>query len=313
MDAPHREPLAGLTPLERFAWRAADGVARHLKWAATLWQRTFVSGVAWLAEGRRVVVDGLEHLEGLGPESRVLLVADHRSFFDFFVIGAVAVWRSRLPRRVFFPVRSTFFYDHPLGIVVNALMSGMSMFPPILRDRSRQAFNLFALERVSAELARPGTLVGMHPEGTRNKGPDPYSFLRAKPGVGKIVLETPGITVIPVFVVGLSNAVHQEIAWNLFRPRAHRVHVRFGAPVDVTDLAAGESRPATWRRASRRCLEAIAALGAEVRAEREAAGIEAPRSPTPSPGAPGAPPSAAPPRDPGSADRTDSAPPAEGS
>lgn len=311
MAAPSPERLDVLRPVERLAYGIADFIARRMRWASTFWQDTFVAFVAFISVGRRVIVDGVENLEGLGPESRVLLVANHRSFFDFFTVGAICLWRTRLPRRSFFPVRATFFYDKILGIFVNGLLAGMSMFPPILRDRSRQSFNLFALERVASELARPGTMIGMHPEGTRNKGPDPYSFLNAKPGVGKIVFDTPpGAIVVPVFVIGLGNALHKEIYWNFFAARRHPVHVRFGRPVDMSDLLERESRPATQRLVARRCLAAIGEVGRQVHADRVALGAEAA---TPTPEAPGAPPGGPPPPDPAPGDRTDSAPGAEGS
>mgnify|MGYP001480307136 CR=1 FL=1 len=41
---------------------------------------------------------------------------------------------------------------------------------------------------VAALPDQPGTVVGLHPEGTRGKGPDPYTFLPAQPGVGKLAL-----------------------------------------------------------------------------------------------------------------------------
>ena len=47
-----------------------------------------------------------------------------------------------------------------------------------------------AVARCIEELNREdiGTVMGLHPEGTRGKGADPYTFLPAQPGVGRIAL-----------------------------------------------------------------------------------------------------------------------------
>ena len=34
-----------------------------------------------------------------------------------------------------FPVRAPFFYDRPLGIVLNLIASGGCMWPPVFRDQ----------------------------------------------------------------------------------------------------------------------------------------------------------------------------------
>lgn len=282
--APSPEQLALLGPVERFGLRLGRLLAGPLKPVSSLWAHAVIGSVAWLAIGRRLRVHGLEHLAGLDRKSRVILVANHRSFFDFFVIGATTSFRTGLPRRDYFPVRATFFYDRVAGLLVNLLLSAMTMFPPILRDPRRGAFNRWALARTAAALSEPGTLVGLHPEGTRNKGPDAYDLLEAQPGVGKIVLEAPeGVVVVPVFVLGLTSALHREVVHNWTAPDRHPVNVLFGPPLDLSDLRAQGSRPATQKRTSDRCLEAIRRLAEEERAMREAAGVPPPPPPRPRP------------------------------
>src|SRR5690606_16582166 len=175
--------------------------------------------------GRRYRVRGEDVISSFEPEDRVLLVANHRSFFDFFVITFVNVTHSRLGRRAFFPVRSTFFYEHPLGGVVNLLMSGMMMYPPVFRDRRRLRFNLLSLRRLVDELKVPGTVVGIHPEGTRGKGPDPYELLPVQFGVGRVALEAEGARVVPVFIVGMTNNLALETVRNWLFPDAYPIDV----------------------------------------------------------------------------------------
>lgn len=225
-----------------------------------------MANLVGIASRRRLRVEGIEHLQGLGPEARVLLVANHRSFFDFFLIMSVLHARTRLSLRCFFPVRSTFFYDHPLGPVVNLLMSGMAMFPPIMRHRSGVRFNDYALVRCAAELQVPGTIVGIHPEGTRNKEPDPYTLLKVTRGVGRVALAAGAVPVVPIFVLGCGNNLLTEIGHNLFRPLDRPLDVMFGPPIDLSDLAERAEDPAAWKIAANRCAAGIEALGAMHRA-----------------------------------------------
>ena len=68
-----------------------------------------------------------------------------------------------------------FFYDHPLGPSVNAIMSGMRMFPPVMRDKEKKPFNNYSVARCIEELNREdiGTVLGIHPEGHAQQGRRP--------------------------------------------------------------------------------------------------------------------------------------------
>ncbi|MCK6503574.1 1-acyl-sn-glycerol-3-phosphate acyltransferase [Myxococcota bacterium] len=263
---PTAAQLEPLSSLERRCFAAADLFMRRLRWWSVLWNSTFMVVLTWLATGRRMRVQGLEHVADLGPTDRVLLVANHRSFFDFFQVMAVAFARLHLGRRLIFPVRSTFFYDHPLGPLVNFLMSGMSMFPPILRSRAGVRFNEYALDRCVAELQAPGTVVGIHPEGTRNKGPDPYTLLRVTRGVGRVALQAgPGVRVVPIFVLGGENNLAEEVRRNFLEPARYPLDVMFGPAVELSDLSGRGEDAAAWKEAARRCVAGIEALAEEHR------------------------------------------------
>ncbi|GAC1572249.1 MAG: hypothetical protein NVS3B20_04180 [Polyangiales bacterium] len=260
MIRPTRDQLSTLSTTERLSFEFGDVVTRRLTKMTNAGRTAFMGVTIWGAGGRRLNVLGLEHLRSYGDTDRVLLVANHRSFFDFFVITAVLYWRTQLSRRVLCPVRSTFFYDHPMGPAVNLLMSGMSMFPPILRDPKRGTFNRYSLERCVAELERKGTVMGLHPEGTRNKGSDPYAFLPAQPGVGKVALDAKSSRVHPVFIVGITNDLREEVRRNWLAPADYPIDIEFGPAIDLERLRDEGSRPANALRAAKRCLAAIAEL-----------------------------------------------------
>jgi len=280
---PTKEQLAALTPMERAAFAIGDFSSRWLVVPSKAWNTVVMGAMLYATAGRRLNVVGLENLARFRNPDRVLVVCNHRTFFDFFVITAIVYWRTKLSHRILFPVRSSFFYDHPLGPLVNATMSGMRMFPPVLRGESvkrRGIFNEYSVQRAIEELAQPGTVMGLHPEGTRNKNADPYQLLRAHAGVGRIALESPSAHIVPAFALGMGNELHKEFAANFFRAHETRIDVLFGPEVRLDDLRMLPSSPAIARRASERLLDAIRALADEHRATYGAPESKRPEAPS---------------------------------
>jgi len=171
-----------------------------------------------------------------------------------------------MPHRLLFPVRSKFFYDHPLGLFVNGVMSFFAMYPPVFRERARAALNLASLDETVRILKRGGTFLGLHPEGTRNKGDDPYELLPAQGGVGRII-QLSRSPVLPVFINGLGNDLPKQVAGNFTR-KGSPITVTFGAPVDFGDMLDQNPSPRLHRRISEHALEAIRKLGEEDKAIR---------------------------------------------
>ncbi len=266
MIRPTTEQLSLLHPLERFWYHVADFGLRRLKGLLILWNRLNMVHFAKLMNGRRWQIHGQEHLDGLTNQDRLVVVANHRSFFDFYVIGTVLYTQTQLSKHILFPVRSEFFYDSWLGGLINFWMAGFFMFPPILRDKSRRDFNTYALERMAAELERPGQLIGVHPEGTRGKSDDPYTFLQTQPGVGRIVLAAPGARVLPVFVLGISNSMKTEFGRTWFEHIEHPIHVHFGAPIEFDDLRAKGRRMSVAMAAAHRAMDGVKVLAEHHRA-----------------------------------------------
>src|SRR4051794_13328453 len=82
---PSAEQLASLSRLERAAFDIADFFARpELTPLSATWNSAFMGALIWSCGGRRFNVIGLEHLAPYGKKDSVLLVSNHRSFFDFF-------------------------------------------------------------------------------------------------------------------------------------------------------------------------------------------------------------------------------------
>jgi 1-acyl-sn-glycerol-3-phosphate acyltransferase len=257
-----------LTRLERFHIRAIrqtfePGTLDH---AVRFCQRYI--GAQWirLATKNLLHVHGLERLPRLDPTKSYICASNHRSFFDLYVVTAYLV-NMGMPHRMVFPVRSEFFYDHPLGGVVNGLMSFFAMYPPIFRDRARAPLNLVGLDELTHMLQRGGMFLGMHPEGTRKKDDDAYSLLPAQPGVGRIIHGSNG-TVLPVFVNGLLQKDLRRQVRSNFDGTGIPVHIVFGEPVEFGELLSARGSPRVYRAIAERTLEAISALGQEERTIR---------------------------------------------
>ncbi len=226
-------------------------------------------GSVWIEYCTRNVrkVHGVERLPRLDPDKSYIVVSNHRSFFDLYVITSFLVYRDLLPHRILFPVRSKFFYDNPLGLVVNGLMSFFAMYPPVFRERNRAVLNLATLDEVSRILRQGGAFVGLHPEGQRGTGDDPYELLPAKFGIGRIIYGAKA-TVLPVFINGLSNDIKGQVRGN-FDGTGGDVNVVFGAPVEFDGMLEERGNQGLFRRISERALADVKKLGEEERGIRQ--------------------------------------------
>jgi 1-acyl-sn-glycerol-3-phosphate acyltransferase len=178
------------------------------------------------------------------------------------VVTAMLVRRG-MPHRMLFPVRSNFFYDSAAGFFVNGLMSFFAMYPPVFRERNRATLNLAGIDEVVWMARRGGAFIGVHPEGTRNKGDDPYALLPAQSGVGRIIRHAEA-AVIPVFINGLINNLWRQISSNATKNGEPIVAV-FGEPVDFGGLLSRAPSPRLYKQIAERAVEAIGALSREER------------------------------------------------
>jgi 1-acyl-sn-glycerol-3-phosphate acyltransferase len=262
-------PPDDLTALERALIGAVRQTydRRPLDQAVRLGQRYV--GATWINYFTRNIrhIHGLDRLPPLDPLKSYVCVCNHRSFFDLYVVTGYLVGRG-MPHRLMFPVRSAFWYDRPLGLVVNGIMSFFAMYPPVFRERQRAALNVKTLDEVTRVLHMGGFFVGLHPEGRRNKDGDPYELLPAQSGVGRII-HSSRVQVLPVFINGLGNDLPAQIGGNITRKGAPIVVV-FGAPVDFGEDLDKPPSPRVYRRIADRALAEVARLGQEERAIRAA-------------------------------------------
>jgi 1-acyl-sn-glycerol-3-phosphate acyltransferase len=230
-----------------------------------------VIGSSWIHHCTKNLrhIHGLERLPPLERRKSYILVSNHRSFFDLYVIFG-DLMRRGVRHRIVFPVRANFFYDNPVGLFVNGVMSFFAMYPPLFRERKKLILNPAGLDELAWLLRRGGMFCGIHPEGTRKKDDDPYTFLPAQRGVGRII-QGSRMPVIPVFINGLINDLPRQVESN-FDGSGREIIVVFGEPIDFSDLLDEPANAKTEQRIADRTLEVIGQLGQEekrLRAELE--------------------------------------------
>jgi 1-acyl-sn-glycerol-3-phosphate acyltransferase len=240
------DPLIELSALERLHVRIAGRMNRE-PWKAfwTACGRQLNARVVAMLSFRQLVVHGFEHIERTSVERPVLLIANHRSYFDMHLVSALLFRRLRRRMRIFFPIRGRYYYESVGGIALNLVGAYWSMFPPLFASADHQAFDRYALDLLIG-LCREGRghVIGIHPEGGRNRSPDPYSFRKIQPGAGRII-HAARPQVVPVFITGLGNRLSRIIANNWRTADPIRVH--FGPAVDLSAFYTLPAKGSTYK------------------------------------------------------------------
>jgi 1-acyl-sn-glycerol-3-phosphate acyltransferase len=260
---PEPDEIAVLNAVER----AGFHLTRRMNYG--LWKRLWTFGQRhvgslwiYLATYNLMNVYGIENVENADHERPLLLVANHRSFFDMYTVSSVMFRRTRRPLQLYFPVRAKFFYTNPAGWFVNLVMGWWSMYPPFFREekeavkRQFDKFSIRELNRICSE--GRGHIIGFHPEGKRNLNDDPYSFLPAQPGIGKVIYSTKP-QVIPIFIAGLGNDLPNQILGNW--RGGEQIRIWFGEQLDLNEFYEQGDRIRTHKAISDYLMEKIAELG----------------------------------------------------
>lgn len=245
------------TPTEQFIGAIARSVNHRpmLKRCSHLFLRGI--GARWVHYCSRNLlrVSGLEAIAALDADRGVIIASNHRSYADMYLLSSVLLPRCGWIERMYFPVRSEFVYDRIGGLLANALIAGMAMYPPVYRQPSRRALNRDTVSFLVDALRQRGTVVGVHPEGRRSMTVDPYTLLPAQPGLGEIVHRAQPI-VIPAFITGVPEDLFAGVRANFSRgsaPVTPTITITFGEPLTFDDY---RHAPASAR-TSLRIAEAI--------------------------------------------------------
>lgn len=264
---PTAEEISVLSTTEKIGFRLTHKMNQGAwKRFWTFFQRRIGSLWIYLATYNLMNVFGLENVEKTAVEKPLLLVANHRSFFDMFTVSSVLFRQTTRPITLFFPVRAKFFYTSPVGWLVNLIMGWWSMYPPFFREEKevkKREFDKYALRRL-VQIASEGRghIIGFHPEGKRNLSDNPYEFYPAQPGVGSVIMKAQP-QVIPVFIAGLGNDLPKQILGNW--RGGEKVRIWFGEAVDLSEFYEKSDRLRTHKEISDFLMTKIAELGEEDR------------------------------------------------
>lgn len=261
----------GLTRVERFnvrlveRWHSVPALSRAANWLARNFARREVELIL-----HNILEDHhFERIARANFDNGVLICANHRSYVDNFAIAVRAMPHMPHDVRMVAPARTEGLFDKPWGILINFFITGMNMYPPVVRSSRGAMWGKQVIQILSDLLRRGRTAIFIHPEGGRNKGTDPYSLMAAKPGLGKIIHST-RCDVFPVFLQGFPREPGAFIKANLRRGQP-LVHAVMGEPLDFTAERALPPSPEAYREIGRRLMEAIAELSKEeleIRARR---------------------------------------------
>jgi 1-acyl-sn-glycerol-3-phosphate acyltransferase len=196
----------------------------------------FVGAISWpvMYGLYRFRAEGVEHLP---PNGGFVLAANHTSNFDPWPL-AMPLW----PRRFLRFMAKSELYWWPLGRLITA----GGGFPVRRGER-----DIEAMTRAVA-LARQGHVVTMFPEGTRQrKGLVKRHQPKSHTGAARIALEA-GVPLVPAAISGTDRL-----------SRLGPLHVRYGKPIPLDDLAGLEQSEAA-REATNRLMAEINRLREEL-------------------------------------------------
>ena len=150
----------------------------------------------------------IEGRENVPAQGGAIIACNHPGELDVIVLGYAS------PRQIFYMAKEELFQVSPL---LSRLLYNVGAFPV---RRGRQ--DVQAVQN-SMRIVRQGNVLGMFPEGTRNRD---TGLKRGRNGAVRIALET-GAPVVPAAVIGVGR-LNREWKNPL---RRSPVTVRFGKPI----------------------------------------------------------------------------------
>ncbi|AXT84571.1 1-acyl-sn-glycerol-3-phosphate acyltransferase [Aeromicrobium sp. A1-2] len=191
---------------------------------------------------------GMEHL----PDGGFVLAPNHISHLDPFLISHFMLDNGIAPQ---FLAKDTLVGAKGYGWILRSAEQ-----IPVYRDTEGAAESL----RAAATAVEAGRVVTIYPEGTITRDPAAWP-MSGRTGAVRVALMT-GRPLVPLMQWG-----PQEILWpyakrvRLF-PRA-TIHIRVGAPIDLTDFADQEVTEQVLHDATDRLMNTLSAMMSEVRGE----------------------------------------------
>jgi len=127
------------------------------------------------------------------------------------------------------------------------------------KEAVKREFDKFSLRELTRICSKGHAhVIGFHPEGKRNLNGDPYSFLPAQLGIGKVIFAARP-QVIPVFIAGLGNDLPKQILGNW--RGGEKIRIWFGEPLDLNKFYERSDRLRTHKEIADHLMKKIGELG----------------------------------------------------
>jgi len=151
-------------------------------------------------------------------DSKLILVANHRSFNDPPLVGTFA-YSFRRSFDVYILAKKELFNINPLFTRILNILHAIPL--------DRTGMDIYAMKKALDALENKNYLV-IFPEGSRNKTD---TLLEGKSGVGYLALKSKA-KVIPIFLKNTEKPLIRQIL------RLDRIELRVGDPIELPDLPA---------------------------------------------------------------------------
>jgi 1-acyl-sn-glycerol-3-phosphate acyltransferase len=180
-------------------------------WPALVWYRVVQHlALVLFAAFCRIRASGRHNLP---PKGGALLVSNHLSHLDVFVLGL------SVPRPLNFVARSTLFIP-----LLGFLMRSVGAFPI-----QREGMGAQGLKETLRRLRRGG-VVALFPEGTRTRDGE---IAPLKAGFASVARHA-RVPIVPAAIAGTFESWPRQRAW----PGPHPIAIHFGAPISAPDAQA---------------------------------------------------------------------------
>jgi 1-acyl-sn-glycerol-3-phosphate acyltransferase len=173
------------------------------------------------------------HIERVPQQGPAILVVNHVSHYDPFLVAKFVIDAARVPR---FLAKDSIFDVFAVGRAMRALGQ-----IPVKRGTADARQSLDA----AVQALRAGKVVVMHPEGTVTR--DPLGWpMAGKTGVARIAHLVPEAPVIPVAQWGVQESIDLYKKKVKLVPRPRHV-ISVGEPIDLSDLRGKEPSAAVLK------------------------------------------------------------------
>jgi len=199
------------------------------------------------------------HLDRLPQQGGAIIVVNHVSHVDPFLVAKMIIDGARVPR---FLAKDSIFRVP----VVGAAMRGMGNIP-VSRGTTDAAQSL----EPAADALRQGHILALHPEGTVTRDPEFWPMV-GKTGVARLALLMPDAPVIPVAQWGVQDSIDLYRRRIRLFPRPKHV-LSIGEPIDLSAFRGHDATARTLQEMTEVIMQRLREDVAELR------GVPAPTGP----------------------------------